>query len=125
MSELLTLELPDELARRARELAAAATNRRVEDAAVEWISQAVIEPHVESLPDAELLALCDSELSAAEQAELTRLLGEQREGELSAADVPLLDELMVVYRRGLIAKARAWKEAVSRGLRGPIDSHAA
>ena len=42
MSELLTLELPDEIARRARELAAA-TNRQIEEAAVEWISQAVIE----------------------------------------------------------------------------------
>ena len=30
-----------------------------------------------------------------------------------------LDDLMADYRRGLVLKARAWKEAVTRGLRTP------
>jgi len=124
MSELLTLELPDELAQRARELAGA-MNCRIEDAAVEWISQAVFDPIVESLPDAEILAICDAELNTVQQADLTRLLTAQREGELSAAERPRIDQLMAAYRRGLVAKARAWKEAVARGIRNPIDSHAA
>ena len=42
MSEQLTLDLPDELARQARALATA-TNRRFEDALVEWIEKAVAE----------------------------------------------------------------------------------
>lgn len=124
MSELLTLELSDELARRARELAGA-QNRSIEDAAVDWISQAVIEPPVETLPDAQILALCDSELEDAQQAELAELLTAQREGVLAATKRSRLDELMTAYRRGLVAKARAWKEAVARGLRNPIDCHAA
>ena len=124
MSELLTLELPDEIARRARELAAA-TNRRIEEAAVEWISQAVTEPSVESLPDAEVLALCDATLDDTQQDELAALLAHLRDGDLTETERPRLDELMKVYRRGLVLKARAWKEAVARRLRPPLDTHAA
>jgi len=36
-----------------------------------------------------------------------------------------LDQLMVLYRRGLKLKARAWKEAVARGLRTPLADDAA
>ncbi len=43
MSQTLTLQLPDDLARQARSLAAAA-NRPLEEAAVEWIARAVTEP---------------------------------------------------------------------------------
>ena len=57
MSEIVTLEIPDELAHRARALAAA-TNRPFEEAVVDWIGRAVEEPAVESLADHELLALC-------------------------------------------------------------------
>jgi hypothetical protein len=32
---------------------------------------------------------------------------------------------MADYRRGLVLKARAWKEAVARGLRPPPADHAA
>jgi hypothetical protein len=116
VSEVLTLELPEDLARRARALAAA-TNRRFEDAVVDWISRAVAEPVVESLPDDQLLLLCNMSLEASEQEELTRLLASLREGALTEADRLGLDELMGVYRRGLILKARALKEAVSRGLK--------
>ena len=54
MSQSLTVELSDELARRARS-AAAASNRRLEDAAVDWISQAVAEQEMAGIPDAEVL----------------------------------------------------------------------
>ena len=54
MSEKVTIELPDELSRRARKLAAAG-NRRLEDAVIDWINRAVSEPDVEVLPDDELL----------------------------------------------------------------------
>jgi hypothetical protein len=30
-----------------------------------------------------------------------------------------LDDLMALYRRGLVLKARAWEETVTRGLRIP------
>ncbi len=66
MSETITLEIPEELARRARALAAA-THRRLEDVVVDWHRRAVDEPAVESLPDDRLLALCDATLGAEDQ----------------------------------------------------------
>jgi hypothetical protein len=77
MSETVILELPDDLARQARSLAAAA-NRRLEDAAVEWIARAVAEPPIEALPDAELLHWCDAQLDGTRQAELSDLLARRR-----------------------------------------------
>ncbi len=116
MSERVTIELPDELSRRARRLAAAA-NRRLEDAVIDWINRAVSEPVIEALPDDELLEFCDATLEAGEQAELSSLLADARESTLDTAGRARLDDLMADYRRGLVLKARAWKEAVSRGLR--------
>src|SRR5262249_42232374 len=113
-----TVELPDELARRARVLAAA-RNRRLEDAVIDWIGQAVAEPEIEALPDDELLEYCDMTLDSAMQDELSRLLFEARENALDIPRRTRLDDLISVYRRGLVRKARAWQEAVARGLRKP------
>ncbi|HEY1859099.1 MAG TPA: hypothetical protein VGG61_02025 [Gemmataceae bacterium] len=124
MTEQLTLQIPEELARRARALAAA-TNRRFEDAVVDWINRAVSEPIVESLPDDQVLLLCDADLEQSQQEELSQLLASLREGELPEADRQRLDQLMAVYRRGLVLKARAVKEAVSRGLKPRMGDDAA
>ena len=118
MSEKVTIELPDELSRRARRLAAVG-NRRLEDVVIDWINRAVSEPDVEALPDDELLRLCDATFEAREQAELSGLLADAREGQLGTARREQLDDLMAGYRRGLVLKARAWREAVARGLRTP------
>ena len=118
MSEKVTIELPDELSRRARKVAAAG-HRRLEDAVIDWISQAVSEPEVEALADDELLRLCDAALEADEQEELSGLLADTREGTVDAVGRARLEDLMARYRRGLVLKARAWKEAVARGLRNP------
>jgi hypothetical protein len=123
MSETITLELPLELAQEARALAAA-TNRRLEDAVIDWIGRAVAEPPLESLPDAELLALCDLSLDSARQEELSRLLAGRREGQLSELERHRLEQLMAVYRRGLVLKAKALKEAVDRRLRPRLDDYA-
>jgi hypothetical protein len=124
MSETVTLEIPEELARRARVLAAA-THRRFEDALVDWLRRAVDEPAVETLSDGEILALCDATLEEADQETLSSLLAGHREGKLSEAEKAELDALMDSYRRGLVLKARAWKEAVDRGLRPPLSDDAA
>src|SRR5581483_9397850 len=108
--------LPTELVRQARALAAA-TNRPFEQAVAEWIERAVAAPPVESLPDAELLSACDSRLPEPIQAELSDLLVRNREGALTPADRGRLDELLAAYRSGLVLKARAFKEAVARGLK--------
>ena len=116
MSQTLTVELPDELALRARRVAAAA-NRRLEDAVIDWISQAVAEPEIEALPDDELLMRCDSALAADLQEELSGLLADAREDKLDKAELGRLDQIMALYRRAMVQKARAWREAVARGLR--------
>jgi hypothetical protein len=124
MNEPLTLDLPEDLARRARALAAA-TNRRLEDVVIDSVARAVAEPAVETLADDQLLALCDTTLTPADQDDLSRLLAARREAPLDAAGGLRLDELMTSYRRGLVLKARAVKEAVSRGLRPPLSEDAA
>jgi hypothetical protein len=123
MSETVTVELPQDLAQQARALAVA-SNRRLEDALVEWIGRAVADPPVESLRDEELLALCDAALDTARQEELTYLLAGLREAALSESEQTRLDHLMADYRRGLVLKARALREAVARGLRPRLDEHA-
>jgi hypothetical protein len=97
----------------------------LEDAVVEWIGRAVADPPVESLPDGDLLALCDATLDAARQEELSSLLADLREGTLATLQRARLEELMAGYRRGLVLKARALTEAVARGLRPRLDDHAA
>lgn len=124
MSEIVTLEMPDELAQRARALAAA-TNRRFEEAMVEWIGRAVAEPAVELLPDNELLALSEAKLDTVRQDELSDLLVRHREGQLQENDRARLDVAMTDYRRGLVLKARALKEAVARGLKPLLGQDAA
>jgi hypothetical protein len=124
VSEVLTLQLPTALVRQARALAAA-SNRRLDDVLAELIERGIAESPVESLPDAELLAACDRQLPESEQGELSELLEKNRAETLSESDRARLDELLTAYRRGLVLKARAWKEAVARGLRPRPGDHAA
>ena len=121
MSSTVTLELPEPLARRIQEIAAR-THRRPEDILLAWIDQVVSELPVDSLSDDQVLNLCDLEMDAAQQVELSELLARNREGQLSDAEHKRLDELMQIYRRGLVRKAQALKVAVERGLRPPLTS---
>ena len=75
------------------------------------------EPPVDALPDDQVLALCDIQMDPVQQEELSELLARNREGELDPAHYDRLDQLMGVYRRGLVRKAQALKVAVERGLR--------
>lgn len=124
MSELVTLELPAELVQRARAVAAA-TNRRLEDVVTQWIERSAEEPAVEDLPDDRVLLLSEEQLPETIQSELSDLLASNRAGPLAETDRARLDELLAMYRRGLILKARATKEAVSRGLKPRLGDHAA
>jgi hypothetical protein len=86
MSDKVTIELPDELARSARAMAAAG-RRRLEEAVVEWVRWAVAEPELKTLPDAELLRLCDSTFEPDDQRELSDLLrGRWVRGEIACAN---------------------------------------
>lgn len=116
MSEKVTIELPDDLARQVRALAER-TQRSFDDVLVDWIRRAGSEPVLELLPDEELLTVCDSQPDPADQEELDELLERNREGPLPPGERERLDQLMRNYRTGLVRKAQALKVAVSRGLR--------
>lgn len=120
MGEIVTLELPDILAQRVREIANQ-TNRRMEDVLLDWLNQVKDEPPVDSLSKDQLLALCDSQMEAGQSEELSELLIRNQEEQLDEAERQRLDELMQIYRVGLVRKAQALKLAVERGLRPPLD----
>jgi hypothetical protein len=120
MSEKVTVELSEELAQRARAVAAQ-SHRRFEDVLVEWIDRAGTDLPVESLSDDDVLALCQLQLDGVQQEELSELLERNREGVLRDPERDRLDELMRIYRRGLVRKAQALKTAVARGLKPRLD----
>ena len=119
MSEIITLERPQNVLRSAQEIASR-TSRHVEDVLVEWIDKAAADVPVESLSDEGVLSLCDTQMTDTDQEALSLLLAQNREGQLSEEERHQLDSLMAVYRRGLVRKALAWKEAVARGLKAPL-----
>lgn len=120
MSVKVVVELPDELAQRARAVAAQ-KQQPFEDVLLDWLVHAGTELSVESLPDAEVLALCDAMLDPEAQDELSELLVRHREGLLDEAERGRLDERMRQYRRGLVRKAQALRAAVARGLRPALS----
>jgi hypothetical protein len=76
---------------------------------------------VELLSDDELLAVCDSQLDSSLQEDLSDLLERQREGVLDEGERRRLDDLMRIYRAGLVRKAQALTVAVNRGLRPRLN----
>jgi hypothetical protein len=119
MSEQITLEVPEQVARRA-ESVARITHRRVEEILVELLERAVEELPVELLPDEDVAALAAMTLDDDLQEELSELLSRNRGGQLDDEARRRLDELMRVYEHGLLRKAQALREAVRRGLREPL-----
>jgi hypothetical protein len=120
MSEMITIEISETVARVVREIAAR-TGRDLGTVLSDLVDRTILDLPVDSLPDDEVLALCDVEMSTDEQAELSILLGDQREGQLDNTRRVRFDELMQVYRRGLVRKSEALRVAVQRGLRPPIS----
>jgi hypothetical protein len=121
MGHIFTLDLPSDLAERAQAVAEQ-SHRPVEDVLLEWLGRAASDVPVDSLPDHEILALADMSLSEDDQRELSDLLARQREDDLDGMARMRLDQLMGVYRRGMVRKAEALKVAVERGLRPSIDA---
>jgi hypothetical protein len=119
MTEFVTLEVPDELVARAREVAAR-SNRPFEDVLVQWLGQLAVEPPVDTLSNDEVLALTTLQMDEADQLELGELLARQREGQILPPQRRRLDELMASYRQGLLRKSEALRVAVERGLRSSL-----
>ena len=68
------------------------------------------------------LTRCDSTLAGDLQDELSDLLSDAREDKLDSTGRARLDQLIALYRRGMVDKARAWREAVARGLRASVTA---
>lgn len=120
MSYTVTLELSDQLAQNARQVALK-TERSLTEVLLAWLDQAAAEIPVEALSDEQVLAVSTLELDATVQAELSELLALNREGALQPRQRLRLDELMQLYRHNLVRKAHAMKVAVDRGLRPPLS----
>lgn len=116
MAEQVTLNLPDGLASRMREVAAL-TQQGLEEVLLEWLDRGSAELAIAALSDEQVLRLCDLQMSEGEQVQMGELLMRQREGLLESGERGLLEGLLQMYRRGMVRKAEALKVAVERGLR--------
>ena len=119
MSEMVTLEISEEAAQLARSIAER-TGQDYTAVLRDWIDRSALDLPVETLSDDQILALSDLQMSDHEQAELSQLLADQREGQLGHDAKQRLEKLMQGYRRGLVRKAQALNVAVARGLRPPL-----
>jgi hypothetical protein len=72
-------------------------------------------------PDEEVLAAAEVEMPAADDQRLSDLLDRQQAGVLTNAERQELAGLMEEYRQQLLLKAQGLREAVRRGLRGPLQ----
>lgn len=120
MAETVTLQLPNDLASTAHAVAEQA-RRPLEEVLLDWLAQTAASLPVESLTDEQVLALSQMEMTAEQQELLSHLLGKHQEGRLEKSEQHKLDQLMQLYRRGLIRKAEAFHVAVSRGLIPPLN----
>jgi hypothetical protein len=119
MNEQITVRVSDRVVRSAAHVAAQ-SQRCIEDVLADWLDRVVTELPVNELPDQEVLALAESQLAPEEQATLSELLVQNREGTLNAEGRRRLDEMMRLYEHGLLRKAQALRVAVQRGLREPL-----
>jgi hypothetical protein len=115
MSESITLELPEPLVKKVKEIAML-NHRGIEEMLIEWIDRTINEIPVESLPDEQVLALCHLQMSGQQQQIFSDLQSRNSEGELNPEEISKLNELMQVYRHGSARKAKAIHIAVMRGL---------
>jgi hypothetical protein len=120
MTRAITLELPDTLLQSAHAIANH-SQRQVEDVLVEWLELVATEMPVALLPDEQVLALRDMQMSERQQHELSELLAQQREQVLTVDEENRLALLLHTYRRGMVRKAQAYQVAVERGLQPPLN----
>ena len=133
MSTQITLNLPDEVYRRAEHFAQL-TSRDVADVLTEVIALSLFPINLQgvptdsnefqpvaSLPDEEVIALTELQMEPHSDQRLSELLDKQQAGILTEAEHPELWTLMQVYQEKLLLKAQALREAVERGLRKPLD----
>jgi hypothetical protein len=120
MSQQIQLTLPDDVLRRAKQVAGF-IGRDVQDILVGWLQHAADDQWMDSLPEDQLIALAELQLPAEDQAELSELLALNAEDALNPAQRTRLDELMSIYEVGTELKAETYAAAVQRGLKPPLS----
>lgn len=138
MNTQITLNLPDEIYKKAEHFAQL-TNRNIADVLTQVIALSlspiasqstsaeslenvsVASLSVTSLSDEEVIALTESQMEPEQDQRLSELLYNQQAGILTNAEHSELVSLMQVYQEKLLLKAQALREAVGRGLREPLD----
>ena len=121
MSESITLELPESLVKKVKEIAA--LNRQgIEEMLIEWIDRTISEIPIDSLPDEQVLALCNLQMGEQQQKIFSDLQARNSEGLLDAQEIKKLNELMQFYRHSSVQKAKAIQVAVMRGLMPALNA---
>lgn len=120
MEQTIQLKLPGELALWANQLAAI-THRDLEGILIDWLRLG-LEGIVETLSDDEVVTLANLKMDQAQSDELSGLLAQQREREITADGRTRLRELLDIYEFGMLWKAEGLKVAVQRGLLPPMHS---
>lgn len=115
MSGQITIEVSDQVIRRAG-LIAAQTHQRIEEVIASLLEAVIPESSVATLTDEEVLALAQSKFTPEQQARFSYLLAQNRESAMTAEERAELDRLMDIYERGLLRKAQASRVAAQRGL---------
>jgi hypothetical protein len=123
MAQTISLNIPDPIVQQAKQQASQ-THQPFEDILLEWLTSSFTDQPIETLPDSQILALCDMQLDDHQQNRLSNLLSNQRENQLTTPDHQELTFLLKLYRRGLLRKAKALVIAVERGLIPPLSATA-
>lgn len=119
MTQTITLQLSDDLVSIAQ-AEAERSAKPLNVVLVQWIERGGGDD-LERLSDQELLAVCDSTMDIHSHKNLSDLQARNREGDLSAPERMRMQELLDVYQRGLLRKAKALKIALGRGLRASLN----
>lgn len=122
MSVQITVTLPDEIYQRAKRVVE--LNKLDVDAVIAEVldlSFSPLSPYspintVESLSDAEIIALAESKMDAAQSARMSSLLAKQQAESITQGEQTELQSLMRVYDAGQLRKAQAMVEATKREL---------
>ena len=133
MNKPITLNLPENVYNRALGLAQL-IGRDLTDVLIEAISLSLsstsplkesdrhFSESVKSLDDREVMAMSELQMESEQDLRLSQLLSKQQAGTLTEAERPELWTLMQIYQTLLLKKAVALREAVSRGLREPLEA---
>ncbi|MGL5942341.1 MAG: hypothetical protein ACRC2S_18585 [Waterburya sp.] len=133
MNKTITLNLPEDVYNRANSIAQL-ISRDLADVLIEAISLSLSPTSplgesdssrtesIKSLSDSQVIALSELQMNPEQDSRLSQLLLKQQADTLSETERPELWTLMQIYQTLLVKKAAALREAVSRGLREPLES---